>query len=126
MGRAPMKAINPTPPELELLKVLWSEGRLSARELHDKTAQVSGWSLSSTRKTLERMVAKGLIMLTEAHGVRLYRARARKLHTIAELWRGFAQGVLGDGAAATPNFVESELLSASEIAELKRLLANGE
>jgi BlaI family penicillinase repressor len=118
-----MKPPHPTPVELALLKPLWREGRLSARELHTHTEDVTRWSFSSTRKTLERMLEKGLISAAEVHGVRVYRAKVQKLTTIAAMWRDFAGRVLG-GAPAAPmaHFAENDFLSREEIAELKRML----
>lgn len=112
-----------TPIELELLKPLWREGRLSARELHDATEHITRWSFSSTRKTIERMLEKGLIGAAEVHGVRVFRAKVQKLSTVASMWRDFARRVLG-GPAATPmaHFAENDFLSREEIAELKRML----
>ena len=43
----------PSVTELTLLKCLWREQPLSARELHDQAAPELHWSYSSTRKTLE-------------------------------------------------------------------------
>lgn len=118
---------HPTPIELELLKPLWREGRLSARELHDATEHLTRWSFSSTRKTLDRMLEKGLISATEVHGVRVYRAKVQKLGMVASMWRDFAHRVLG-GAPAAPlaHFVENDFLSREEIEELKRMLAEDE
>lgn len=123
----PTKTDYPTPVELELLKQLWREGRLSARELHERTAQFTRWSYSSTRKTLDRMLEKGLLAASDLHGVRVFRARVRKLATIAALSRDFARRVLGS-APATPiaSFVESDFLSNEEVEELKSMLAEGD
>ncbi len=122
-----MKPPHPTAVELELLKSLWREGRLSARELHDRTERFTRWSFSSTRKTLERMLDKGLLAAGETHGVRVYRAKAQKLAVVASMWRDFAHRVLG-GAPAAPvaHFVENDFLSRDEIEELKRMLAEDE
>lgn len=118
-----MKA-HPTSVELELLKALWRKGRLSAREIHEATQQATKWSFSSTRKTLERMLEKGLISDTEVHGVRVYAARVQKLSTVASMWRDFASRVLGGaGAAPIAHFAENDFLSKEEIDELKRMLA---
>jgi predicted transcriptional regulator len=114
---------HPTPVEFAFLKALWRDRRLSARELHDATESVTRWSYSSTRKTLERMLEKGLVAVSDVHGVRVYRARVQKLSTVAAMWRDFAGRVLG-GAPAAPmaHFAENDFLSSEEIAELKRML----
>ena len=54
-------SVTPTSAELEILKLLWQQPRVSGRELHDQLEPVLQWGYSSTRKTLERMVEAGLV-----------------------------------------------------------------
>lgn len=116
--------MKPSPSELPLLKCLWAERELSARELHDRVAEELGWSPSSTRKTLERMLAKGLVAQRDLHGVRVYRAKAEKLPTLASLTRDFARRVLGmETPPPVSAFTGSTMLSEEELAELETLLA---
>lgn len=113
----------PSNAELELLKCLWREGTLSARELHERAAPVLGWSYSSTRKTLERMCDKGLVSERPKHGLNLYRAAVGKLATLAALSEDFARRVLElDGPLPVQAFAESRLLSESELDELEAML----
>ena len=51
----------PSMSELSPLKALWKEQPLSAREIHERVAPDPGWSFSSTRKTLERMLEKSMV-----------------------------------------------------------------
>jgi predicted transcriptional regulator len=118
-----IKMIKPSPSELPLLKALWSKSELSARELHEHIADNRDWSLSSTRKTLERMVDKGMVTCEERHGVRVYKAAIGKISTLAAMTRQFARVVLEiDGPLPASSFGGSKILSAEELAELKRLL----
>jgi len=59
----------PSLTELILLKALWRKQPLSARENHDSAEHELGWSYSSTRKTLERMLEKGMVSQQVHHGV---------------------------------------------------------
>lgn len=116
---------SPTPSnaELEMLKCLWRQGTCSARELHDSVAPALEWSYSSTRKTLERMVDKGLVAESTAHGLNVYRAKVGKLATLAALSADFARRVLEiDGPLPVQAFADSRLLSGSEIEQLDALL----
>ena len=113
----------PSNAELELLKCLWREGTLSARELHELVEPVLGWSYSSTRKTLERMGEKGLVSERQRHGLNLYRAAVGKLATLAALSEDFARRVLElDGPLPVQAFADSRLLSGEELDELQALL----
>lgn len=115
----------PTPSnaELELLKCLWRLEACSARELHNAVAASLDWSYSSTRKTLERMVDKGLASETTEHGLNVYRAAVGKVATLAALSADFARRVLEiDGALPVQAFADSRLLSEQELTQLEALL----
>ncbi|NRG17892.1 BlaI/MecI/CopY family transcriptional regulator [Rhizobiales bacterium] len=116
--------MKPSPSELLLLKSLWREKELSARELHEMVAGELGWSASSTRKTLDRMVAKGLVSRRDLHGINVYRAKAEKVPTLAALTRDFISNVLGlKSPPPVSTFSGSNLLSEEELRELEELLA---
>ncbi len=115
----------PTPSnaELELLKALWRQGACSAREVHNGAVAALDWSYSSTRKTLERMVDKGLVDESVEHGLNMYRARVGKVATLAALSTDFARRVLEiDGALPAQAFADSRLLSEQELQQLDALL----
>ena len=121
--RKAMETMHPSPSELPLLKALWSKPQLSARELHEQVADELGWSLSSTRKTLDRMIDKGLITAHEQHGLRVYRASVGKISTLAAMTRNFARAVLEiDGPLPASSFTGSKILSVEELEELQRFL----
>lgn len=113
--------------ELEVLKVLWQDGSLAAREVHERLAAEQGWAYSTTRTVLDRMVKKGLLERRSFHGVYLYRARISRPMGLARMVRDFAERVLElDSAAVLPLFARSEALSEEELAELSRLLESAE
>lgn len=120
-----MSASAPTPSnaELELLKCLWRSGASSARELHTAALPVLDWSYSSTRKTLERMVDKGLVAEGNEHGLNVYTARVGKVATLAALSADFARRVLEiEGPLPVQAFADSRLLSEGELQQLEALL----
>ncbi|MEL7485798.1 MAG: BlaI/MecI/CopY family transcriptional regulator [Pseudomonadota bacterium] len=115
--------MKPSPTELAVLKHLWRSGAQSIREIHEAVSPSLNWSRSSTRKTVERMVEKGLVGVRDAHGINVYTATAKKVPTIAAMVRSFAAEVLGlDGAMPVANLVESKLLTPDELQELDALL----
>ena len=113
----------PSDSELRLLRPLWQAPRLSAREVHDAAGGDALWSYSSTRKTLERMVDKGLITVVVVHGIKTFAATEPKLRTLAGLIRDFSRDVL-DATEPMPaaTFVNSKLIDPKEIKELETLL----
>lgn len=115
--------LRPSNAELELLKCLWRSDVCSARELHDGVAGALGWSYSSTRKTLERMVEKGLVSESRHHGLNVYRAAVSKVSMLVALSRDFATRVLEiDGSLPIQAFADSRLLSEQELEQLEAML----
>jgi predicted transcriptional regulator len=115
--------IRPSDYEMKLLRHLWKRGRLSARELHDASVEETQWSYSATRKTLERMVEKGLVRLEPLHGLNTYTAGQSKLETLAAMSAAFARDVLDlDTPLPAAAFTGSKMVSPDEIAELEALL----
>lgn len=114
----------PNPSELAVLKALWSAERLSAREIHDRIGADQGWSHSTTRTVIQRMVDKGLVHRESLHGLSVFTPASRKLDLISTLVRSFAARVLEADPAALPAsaFAGSRLLDADERAELEALL----
>ena len=115
--------MKPSPNEFQLLKALWSSSPASAREIHDFSSSNTQWSMSSTRKTLDRMVEKGMIAVEERHGLKLYSTNQKKLTTVANFIGEFARKVLElDGRVPASAFAGSRLLDDEELAELQLLL----
>lgn len=115
--------MKPSASELFILKRLWASGPQSVGEIHASIKDDLGWSRSSSRKTVERMVGKGLLSVREEHGLKIYRATAKKIPTLAGLIQSFAVDVLGlDGPLPVSNLVKSQLLSDEELAELDAVL----
>jgi predicted transcriptional regulator len=112
-----------TDAELEVIKVLWGRGKLSAREVHDLVADHQGWAYSTTRTTLERMVRKGLVRRGSFHGLHLYEPVVSRAAGFARRVREFASQVLEASPASVVSlFAESGALTDDEVDELLELL----
>ena len=117
----------PSGSELRLLHVLWRHGRLSAREVHDATVAQTGWAYSTTRKTLDRMVDKHIVVVEVVHGMKTFAPARAKLDTVARLIRDFATNVLdADGPLPAAAFARSRILDKSELKALEALLQRDE
>jgi BlaI family penicillinase repressor len=112
-----------SPGELDVMKILWSGRRLSAREVHEQASESLDWSYSSTRTVLERLVKKGLVEKQPFHGLHLYAARISRAAGLARWVRDFADRVLdGPTAPVLSMMAESGTLSREELRELRSLL----
>ncbi len=113
----------PSVTELTLLKCLWKQQPLSAREIHQLVEAELQWSYSSTRKTLDRMLGKGMVVLHVAHGINVYAAALDKVETLAAFARDFGNRVMEmDQPLPVNMFTGSKLVNRSELAELEQLL----
>lgn len=113
----------PSVTELTLLKALWKGQPLSARALHASVEAELGWSFSSTRKTVERMLEKGMLLQRSEQGVQVYETRADKVSTLAAFARDFGQRVMElDSPLPVSMFTGSKLVDRQELAQLEQLL----
>jgi BlaI family penicillinase repressor len=113
----------PSISELSLLKALWRQQPLSAREIHDAVEAELGWSYSSTRKTLERMLDKGMVRQELRHGVQVYVAVSDKVDTLAAFAHDFGKRVMEIDTPLPVNmFTGSKLVDDDELARLEQLL----
>lgn len=109
--------------ELTVLKVLWSQGQLSAREIHQRLAESVDWAYTTTRTVLDRMAAKGLVSKRSLHGIYVFAARVSRPRGLAGIVRELADQVLGlEYAPVVSLFADAHGLSEEEVAELSRLL----
>jgi len=121
----PVPDLIPSPTELCLLKALWRAAPLSARELHARVEEELGWSYSSTRKTLERMLDKGMVAQETLDGIQAYRPRMEKVGTLAAFARDFSRRVMEmDAPLTAAMFSGSKLVDGKELEQLDALLHN--
>lgn len=116
---------NPIPSvsELTLLKALWKQQPLSAREIHDAAADELAWSFSSTRKTLDRMLEKRMVSLQTVHGINVYSAQLEKVGTLAAFAHDFGRRVMEmDAPLPVTMFTGSKLVDQQELAQLEQML----
>ena len=105
------------------MKLFWRHGPMSAREAQEHAGPELGWAASTTRTTLERMRAKGLLDRRSVHGMAVYAAARGKVDVISGLVRRL-RGLLDiEGELPASAFAGSQLLSPEELAELEALLA---
>lgn len=117
----------PTEHELEILKIIWRHGALSASAVRDKLAEESGRDLAHTSviTTLNVMTDKGYLSRKKDGKSFRFRARVRE-NTISKGMVGdLVDRVFGGSAGAMMlNLVESQNLSAEELNQLDELVRN--
>ena len=117
--------IIPSTPELCVLKALWRQAPLSAREIHEAVEGELAWSFSSTRKTVERMMEKQMVAQHVRHGVQVYEALLDKVETLAAYAHDFGTRIMElDTPLPVNMFAGSKLVDASELAQLEQMLSD--
>lgn len=109
--------------ELDILKVLWSTGKLTVREVQDQLHETYDWAYTTTKTIMDRMVKKDLLQRENFHGIFLYRAKISRPAGLARLVQFFADRVLElDYGSVVSLFARIKVLSPNEIKELENLL----
>ncbi len=115
--------LQPTKPELAVLKLLWRRKALSARDITDEVAPDFNWTYSTMRTVIERMCEKGLLRKKSADGINVYSAAVGKVALLSRMILDFSDRVLElDAAPSAVMFADSKLLTEDEIKELEKVL----
>ncbi len=123
----PEKNVTPSPTavELAILQVLWQRGPSTVREVH--LALDNGTGQSTTLKMIQVMTEKGLVLKDDSVRPQVYRparpAQQTQLQLVDELiQRAFA----GSATQLVMQAVSGKRISAGELAEIKKLIAQAE
>jgi BlaI family transcriptional regulator, penicillinase repressor len=85
----------PTAAELEILQVLWSEGKASVREVHDILAVNKDTGYTTTLKLMQNMHAKGMLDREEDGRSHIYRPLVGESETQNSLVKSFMGATFG-------------------------------
>jgi BlaI family penicillinase repressor len=113
----------PTDAELEILRIIWTRGPSTVREVFDEMAKGRNAGYTTVLKFMQIMVEKGLIGRTEAHRVHIYEATAPREQTQRQLVRDLADRAFG----GSPSSLMMQALAAKpasmeELAQIRSLL----
>jgi len=111
----------PTNAELSILRVLWSRGPSTVREVHEELADESGYT--TVLKQLQVMAEKGLVVRDERERAHVYAAKASQERTQKQLVKDLVERAFG----GSPVQLAMQALSTrptdpEELAELRKLL----
>ena len=95
-----IKRVHPTKAELQILRVLWSNGPLSVRDVQHVLAQTKPTGYTSVLKTLQIMTDKGLVDRDDTVRPQIYRARYSEDRTQKQLLTDLIQRAYGGSVKA--------------------------
>jgi predicted transcriptional regulator len=117
------KDIKVSDSELELLRHLWDEAPLGATELAERVAPERGWSLTTVKTLLSRLVGKGAVA-AERDGRRyLYRPLLEKDALASRQVGGLIDRLFGGRVSPlVAQLAEQREIDPEDIAELERII----
>jgi BlaI family transcriptional regulator, penicillinase repressor len=118
-----MTSPKPTDAELAILRVLWSRGPSTVRQVHDSLTEQRATGYTTALKLLQIMTEKGLVARDESDRSHVYRARLSE----GETQRQLVDDLLGRAFGGSATKLVMQALSGSkatpeELAEIRRLI----
>ena len=112
-----------SPAEWEVMKVLWDDGPLAARDVFSRLPDQRGWAYKTVKTLLSRLVAKEAVAYDQIGNSYLYRSAVdRESVTKQEVRTVFQKMVSEAFAPVLMQFIEAADLSDEDIKQLKRQL----
>jgi BlaI family transcriptional regulator, penicillinase repressor len=109
--------------EWDILDVLWTAERATAREVTERLEARRGWAYSTVKTLLDRMVDKQLVVGRQVGNVWEYTPGLLRQKAQRAAWRRLVDVAFGGAAGSTLAFVARETkLNAADRAELRALL----
>lgn len=114
--------LKPTPAELEILRVLWSRGPSTVREVHEALGD-RDTGYTTALKLLQIMADKGLVARDETARAHVYAARVEEADTQRQLVRELLDRAFGGSAAKlVMQALAARRASPEEIAGIRQML----
>lgn len=117
------KLPRPTDAELEILTVLWSLGRSTVREIHEKISERKPAQYSTVLKFLQIMAEKKLVRRDERQRAHIYEAAMPREWTQQQLAGDLLHRAFnGSAKSLMTGALSARKASRKELAELHKLL----
>jgi BlaI family penicillinase repressor len=115
-----------TEAEWPVIKVVWETEPCTAPAVQEKLQKSTGWTYSTVRTLMDRMVAKGLLKAKKEGKATIYHsAVTRREAQHGELFYTLKHAFNGALAPMVQCLLESKDLDASELAKIEALLEAG-
>lgn len=113
----------PTDGELEILRVLWSLGPSTVRQVHDELSQKRNVGYTTMLKLMQIMTDKGLLLRDKSQRSHIYRARQKEAVTQKQLVKDLVSRAFGGSTEKlVMQALSSKKATAQEIADIRKLL----
>jgi predicted transcriptional regulator len=113
----------PTDAELAILRVLWSRGPSTVRQVHDALSRDRETGYTTVLKFMQIMTEKGLVERDESERTHVYQARFTQEATQQRLVSDLLDKAFGGSASQlVMQALAAKPASADELAQIRRLL----
>ena len=119
---AKKKTFRPTDAELEILRVLWSHGPGTVREIHKILGADKQTTYNTTLKQLQIMHEKGIVKRDESQRPQIYRASLPESLMQQRLMSDFLQRAFGGSARKLLAALTAAKIPAKELVQIRKLL----
>jgi predicted transcriptional regulator len=117
------QAPRPTPAELEILRVLWTLGPSTVREVHESLGESKTTGYTTVLKLLQIMAEKGLVSRDESRRAHVYAPRLAEAQTQRQLVRDLLDRAFGGSASSlVMQALSTKRASPEEIARIRKML----
>ena len=113
----------PTDAELSILRVLWSRGPSTVRDVHEELNRENPTGYTTVLKLLQIMTEKGLVVRDEAQRAHIYESRYSEQKTQRQLLGDLADRAFGGSATKlVVQALSGRKASSDELNEIRDLL----
>jgi BlaI family penicillinase repressor len=113
----------PTDSELEILRVLWSNGPSTVRTVHEVLSKTRKVGYTGTLKLMQIMVEKGLAVRDETQRSHVYSTALREVQTQRRLVKELLMSAFsGSADKLVMQALAAKKVTAEELSEIRRML----
>lgn len=121
MTKSPTR--RPTDAELAILRVLWSRGASTVRQVHEVLSRERPTAYTTALKLLQIMTEKGLVRRDESDRTHVYHARLSEEQTQRQLVRDLLDRAFGGSASKlVMQALAARRASPEELTEIRKLI----
>ena len=113
----------PTTAELDILTILWDDGPSSVRDVHRQLTEARDVLYTTTLKTMQVMLKKGLLLRDDSERAHIYRAAIEQSDVEKTLLGGIASSLFsGSTAQLVISALGHDKPSPDELDEIRKLI----
>jgi len=117
------RTIKLSQPQIELMKVLWKQDRLSVSQVHEQLNQLKPLALTTVATMLKRLQEKGIVSHEKAGRQYLYTAQVSEQQVRTSMLGNLLNHLFdGEPEALVHHLVDQEQVSAEDLQKIRDLL----